>query len=120
MVRILGMNECEFYRVVLGLQEPWEVTEVAVDAEKQKVEVTVACKAGTLWASPESRERLPVPLGPESVSGKSVGLFIGQALEHEPTHANVDMGFGVTDSFFIVAGQSSALVQPTEIGRAHV
>ena len=52
--------------------------------------------------------------GAQSVSGKSVGLFIGQALEHEPTHANVDMGFGVTDSFFIVAGQSSALVQPTE------
>ena len=54
------MNECEFYRVVLGLEQPWEVTEVAVDAGKQKVEVTVAYKAGTLWACPESRERLPV------------------------------------------------------------
>ena len=54
------MNECEFYRVVLGLEQPWEVTEVSVDAGKQKVEVTVACKAETLWACPESRERLPV------------------------------------------------------------
>lgn len=43
----------------------------------------------------------------QSVSGKSVGLLIGQSLKHEPTHANVDMGFGVIDSFFIVAGQSS-------------
>ena len=34
------MNEREFYRIVLGLEQPWEVTEVALDAEKQKVEVT--------------------------------------------------------------------------------
>ena len=59
VVESLGMNECEFYRVVLGLEEPWEVTGVAVDADRQNVEVTVACKAGTLWACPESRERLP-------------------------------------------------------------
>ena len=59
------MNEREFHRIVLGLEQPWEVTDVALDAEKQKVEVTVACKAGTLWACPESRERLPVPPGPE-------------------------------------------------------
>ena len=69
VVQSLGMNECEFYRVVLGLEEPWEVTGVAVDADKQKVEVTVAYKAGTLWACPESRERLPVPPGPELAEG---------------------------------------------------
>ena len=54
------MNGCEFYRVLLGLEKPWEVREVAVDAEKQKVDVTVGYKEGTLWACPESRERLPV------------------------------------------------------------
>ena len=54
------MNEREFYRVILGLQEPWEVKEVNVDAEGQKVEVRVGYREGTLWACPESRERLPV------------------------------------------------------------
>ena len=54
------MNECEFYRVVLGLEKPWEVKEVAVDADQQKVEVTVGDKEGTLWACPQRRERLPV------------------------------------------------------------
>jgi transposase len=54
------MNEREFYRVILGLQEPWEVKEVQVDAAQQKVEVRVGYREGTLWACPESRERLPV------------------------------------------------------------
>lgn len=54
------MNEREFYRVILGLQEPWEVKEVNVNAEAQKVEVRVGYREGTLWACPESRERLPV------------------------------------------------------------
>ena len=54
------MNDREFYRVILGLAEPWEVQEVKVDAEGQKVEVQVGYRAGTLWACPESRERLPV------------------------------------------------------------
>ena len=31
------MNEREFHRVILGLQEPWEVKEVQVDAAQQKV-----------------------------------------------------------------------------------
>ena len=54
------MNECEFYRVVLGLREPWEVKAVQVDVPGEKVEVTVGYKEGTLWACPESQERLPV------------------------------------------------------------
>lgn len=33
---------------------------MVVDAEKQKVEVIVCYEEGTLWACPESRERLPV------------------------------------------------------------
>lgn len=54
------MNECEFYRVILGLSEPWEVQEVKVDGAGQKVEVRVGYRGGTLWACPQSRERLPV------------------------------------------------------------
>lgn len=54
------MNEREFYGVILGLQEPWEVKEVKVDTGGQKVEVRVGYREGTLWACPESRERLPV------------------------------------------------------------
>lgn len=54
------MNEREFYRMVLGLEKPWEVKGVEVDVEEQKVEVTVGYEDGTLWACPESRERLPV------------------------------------------------------------
>ena len=54
------MNEREFYRIILGLVEPWEVQEVKVDAGGLKVEVRVGYREGTLWACPESRERLPV------------------------------------------------------------
>ena len=35
------MNERAFYRVILGLKEPWEVQAVHLDVEGQKVEVTV-------------------------------------------------------------------------------
>ena len=63
------MNEREFYRIILGLEEPWEVQGVKVDAGGLKVEVRVGYRAGTLWACPESRERLPVPLGPELAEG---------------------------------------------------
>jgi transposase len=54
------MNEREFYRVILGLQEPWEISEVKLDAAAQKVEVVVVYKQGTLWACPESQEKLPI------------------------------------------------------------
>lgn len=54
------MSEREFYRVILGLTEPWEVQEVKVDVSAQKVEVRVGYREGTLWACPQSRERLPV------------------------------------------------------------
>jgi transposase len=54
------MNEREFYRVILGLKEPWQVQAVHVDVGGRKVEVRVGYEEGTLWACPESRERLPV------------------------------------------------------------
>lgn len=54
------MNEREFYRIILGLVKPWKVEGVEVDVSGQKVEVRVGYEEGTLWACPESRERLPV------------------------------------------------------------
>ena len=63
------MNDHEFFRMILGLKEPWEVQAVQVDVEGQKVEVTLGYEEGTLWACPESRERLPVPPGPELAEG---------------------------------------------------
>ena len=54
------MNEGECFRVIPGLETPWEVQEVKVDAEGRKVEVRAGCRAGVLWACPESRERLAV------------------------------------------------------------
>jgi transposase len=54
------MNEREIYRVILDIQEPWEVKEVKVGADQQTVEVGVSYREGTLWACSESRERLPV------------------------------------------------------------
>ena len=41
-------------------------------------------------------------------------LFFGQPLEHEAAHGNVDMGFGVIDSAFIVSGEAAGLVKPAE------
>ena len=67
------MNEREFYRVILGLETPWEVQAVKVDTEGQKVEVRVGYRAGILWVCPESRERLPVPPGPELAEGHDHG-----------------------------------------------
>lgn len=49
------MNEREFYRVILGLKEPWEVREVKLDPVGRKVEVEVVYKEETLWACPQSQ-----------------------------------------------------------------
>lgn len=53
------MKDTEFYEQILGLKQPWEVREVELSVEGKRVTVTVGCREGTLWACPESRERLP-------------------------------------------------------------
>lgn len=53
------MKDTDFYRQVLGLKEPWEVQEVELSVESKKVTVSVGYREGTLWACPESQERLP-------------------------------------------------------------
>jgi transposase len=48
------MNEREFYRLILGLETPWEVRGVEVNVEGQRVEVKVGYAEGTEWKCPES------------------------------------------------------------------
>ena len=54
------MNECEFYRVILGVEEPWEVQEVVLKAEEQKVEVRVGARTGTRWKCPQSGQAVSI------------------------------------------------------------
>jgi transposase len=53
------MKDTDFYRQILGLREPWEVQEVDLSVESKKVTVSVGYREGTLWACPETQERLP-------------------------------------------------------------
>jgi hypothetical protein len=51
------MNEKDFFTHALGIQPPWEIEEVRVDLEAQRVEVEVRC-AQTAWADPATKQRL--------------------------------------------------------------
>ena len=53
------MRDTDFYQQILGLKEPWEVRGVELSVEGKRVTVTVGYREGTLWASPETQERLP-------------------------------------------------------------
>jgi transposase len=53
------MRDTDFYAQILGLVEPWKVDSVKLDVEAHKVEVRLVYKEGTLWACPETQERLP-------------------------------------------------------------
>jgi transposase len=53
------MKDTDFYEQILGLREPWEVQEVELSVKSKKVTVSVGYREGTLWACPESQERLP-------------------------------------------------------------
>lgn len=50
------MNDKELFSQAIGVQEPWEVKEVRIDIEAQRVEVEVEC-AKTAWADPETKQR---------------------------------------------------------------
>jgi transposase len=45
---------------LLGLKEPWKVKAVKMDVEGRRVEVEVECAERTIWASPESKQRLHI------------------------------------------------------------
>ena len=51
------MNDKELFAQAIGVQPPWEVNEVRMDLEAQRVEVEVEC-APTVWADPQSQQRL--------------------------------------------------------------
>jgi len=53
------MKDTSFYEQILGLKEPWEVQSVELKVDEKRVEVTLSYREGTLWACPESQERLP-------------------------------------------------------------
>lgn len=53
------MKDTDFYQQILGLKTPWEVQEVELSVEGRRVTVKVGYREGTLWACPESQERLP-------------------------------------------------------------
>ena len=54
------MKDTEFFEKVLGLTKPWEVKAVHMDLGNQKVEVEIECTAKTLWADPQTGERLHI------------------------------------------------------------
>src|SRR5687767_5511835 len=47
------MRDRDLYATILGIAPPWEVVDVAVDSEKQLVEVRLATKPGTQLRCPE-------------------------------------------------------------------
>ena len=53
------MKDTSFYEQILGLKEPWKVQSVELKLDEKRVEVTLSYREGTLWACPESQERLP-------------------------------------------------------------
>jgi hypothetical protein len=53
------MNEKDLFTQALGVQAPWEIKEVRMDLEAQRVEVEVECSQ-TVWADPETRQRLHI------------------------------------------------------------
>ena len=54
------MRDAELYERLLGLKEPWKVKAVKMDVEGRRVEVEVECAERTIWASPESEQRLHI------------------------------------------------------------
>ena len=59
MVYGWAMNDKDLFRQAIGVQPPWEIKEVRMDVEAQRVEVEVEC-AQTVWADPETRQRVHI------------------------------------------------------------
>ena len=52
------MRDAEFFGKALGLEDPWRVKSVRMEIAQKRVEVEIACRAGTVWA--EAGERLHI------------------------------------------------------------
>jgi len=53
------MKDTEFYKHILGVNEPWEVQSVDLKVETKSVDIVIGYGEGTLWGCPESGQRLP-------------------------------------------------------------
>ena len=54
------MKSTEFYRQVLGLEQPWKVVDVDLNMEANRVVVRVELESGVRWGDPEAREAATV------------------------------------------------------------
>ena len=58
-VKSASMKDTDFYEQILGLKTPWLVQSVDLQVEEKRVTITVGYREGTLWACPQSQQRLP-------------------------------------------------------------
>jgi transposase len=54
------MRDTEFYQALLGLKDPWRVTEVKLDPAAGRVDVWVTERGGVKWHCPECQEKASV------------------------------------------------------------
>jgi transposase len=53
------MQDKQLYEQILGLEEPWRVERVELDAEAQRVDVVVTHEDGVRWSCPDCQRALP-------------------------------------------------------------
>jgi len=46
------MRDTEFYQALLGLKDPWRVTEIKLDSDAGDVDVWVKDRGGVKWRCP--------------------------------------------------------------------
>jgi len=54
------MEVKELYRQILGIEEPWKVSEVELDVKGERIDVQVVHDEGVRWPCPECGELLTV------------------------------------------------------------
>jgi transposase len=54
------MRDTEFYEALLGLRDPWRVTEVKLDSSAGRVDVWVEARSGVKWSCPECQKKASV------------------------------------------------------------
>jgi len=53
------MRDKELYAAILGLQGPWQVTEVTLDPKAEEVRVVIEAVAGTRFSCPQCKQPCP-------------------------------------------------------------
>jgi transposase len=54
------MRDTEFYEALLGLSDPWRVTQVKLDTPAGRVEVWIEDRSGVKWKCPECKKKVSV------------------------------------------------------------